>query len=299
MLLLFILRHRPQVSSGSKCNRRCTYFSSIKYHNREMSPRLQAAKLGACTGNTNKIYQIHSNNVHWSLAGRSCEQPSLLLWKERICPHQSSPQPDYLQLAVCSTTSAEREEQVLEMHHHPMRWAPLPRGQPALLTALCSPRHARCHLFAWQTQSFLSESLQNWELNPGNCYSTSSTCIYPACSLTLAFCIYSQHTCACRSLLTHSPSLCAPSQSSQQSPDMLGTECSCKHGLLSQQLWTLPGLLQGNRRRETCRIQFTAVSGLSWLAHTSIIHINFGLFSARKQHRLCLKLPTASKALCL
>lgn len=121
MLLLFILRHRPQVSSGSRCNRRCTYFSSIKYHNREMSPRLQAAKLGACTGNTNKIYQIHSNNVHWSLAGRSCEQPSLLLWKERICPHQSSPQPDYLQLAVCSTTSAEQEEQVLEMHHHPMR----------------------------------------------------------------------------------------------------------------------------------------------------------------------------------
>lgn len=83
MLLLFILRHGPQVSSGSKCNRRCTYFISIKYHNREMSPRLQAAKLGACTGNTNKIYQIHSNNVHWSLAGRSCEQPSLLLWKER------------------------------------------------------------------------------------------------------------------------------------------------------------------------------------------------------------------------
>lgn len=86
MLLLFILRQRPQVSSGSKCDRCCTYFISIKYHNKETSPRLQAAKLEDYRGNTNKLYQIHSNNVHWSLAGRSCEQPSLLLWKERMCP---------------------------------------------------------------------------------------------------------------------------------------------------------------------------------------------------------------------
>lgn len=55
-LLLFILWQRPQVNSESKCNRCCTYFISIKYSNRETSPRLQGAKLGNCTRNTNKMH---------------------------------------------------------------------------------------------------------------------------------------------------------------------------------------------------------------------------------------------------
>lgn len=55
-LLLFMLWQRPQVSSESKRNRCCTYFVSIKYWNRETSPRLEGAKFGNCMKNTNKMY---------------------------------------------------------------------------------------------------------------------------------------------------------------------------------------------------------------------------------------------------
>lgn len=114
----------------------------------------------------------------------------------------------------------------------PYEMSPISSGQPALLTA----PHSLDDTYLQGKPKALSDIWQNnQELNPGNCYSTSRMCFYPDKTSSLlphssVLYLLSAHLCM-QSPPHHSPSLYAPSQSSLQSPDMLGTECSCKHVL--------------------------------------------------------------------
>lgn len=205
------------MNSESKCNRCCTYFISIKYSNRETSPRLQGAKLGNCTRNTNKMHQIHSSDDHRSLAG--CSSGQLFIIK--VWTNLSSPEIPPLSDILCwccgqpwillkgrnkswsSTTTSQmqppfpRQRNWIRPHHWPCTAA----GERNTL------RQAGCQLFVWWTERFVwvCRTAEKWTqataVQPGeHAFTLKRT---PACLPNPAFCLFS-HTCAHRRLLTHS-----------------------------------------------------------------------------------------------